>query len=343
MMRVLLTGAAGFIGARTAETLCERGFQVTGFDNLSDYYDTRLKQARLDRLSKYPSFQDRRGSIESRAELASAFDFARPTHVVHLAAQAGAGASITNPARTVQANLVGFADMLEECRHRGIEHLVFASSSSAYGLDRGLPFSEHVGGDHPITLYGATKRANELMAHAHAHLFNMPCTALRFFTVYGPWGRPDMAFSKWSHAILRREPIKVFNQGRSMRDFTYIDDVVEAIGLTLERPARPNSTFDPARPDPATSSAPFRVYNVACGNSVPLLRCIRLLEDSLGVGATLQMEPLSAGDVPETAADISDIARDLGFRPTVRVEQGIPRFAEWYRNYHGAKGTNPRS
>lgn len=335
-MKILLTGCAGFIGARTCAALLDRGIPVTGLDSLSDYYDTSLKRARLALLEQRPGFAFLHGDVSDPASLAAAFDAARPTHVIHLAAQAGAGASITNPARTVQANLVGFANMLEECRQRDIGHLVYASSSSVYGLDRALPFSEHVGADHPITPYGASKRANELMAHSYAHLFNLPCTGLRFFTVYGPWGRPDMVLSRWTAAILRGEPIRVFNQGRSTRDFTYIDDVAEAVVRVLERPARPDPAFDPLAPDPASSSAPFRVYNVACGQTVPLLRYIRVLEESLGRKAVLHMEPIQPGDVPDTSADVSAFAHDLGFTPSTPVEVGIPRFVEWYRSYHRA-------
>ncbi len=334
-MAILVTGCAGFIGARVCSSLLSLGESPTGIDCLSDYYDPSLKQARLESLSNSSNFRFLNGDIASPAALAAAFDAFRPTHVLHLAAQAGAGASITNPARTVQANLVGFANILEECRQRDIQHLVFASSSSVYGLDRGLPFSEHVGADHPITLYGATKRANELMAHSYAHLFNLPCTGLRFFTVYGPWGRPDMVLSKWTAAILRGEPIRVFNQGRSTRDFTYIDDVAEAIVRVLEKPARPNPAFDARHPDPASSSAPFRVYNVACGQAVPLMRYIEVLEECLGRKAVLQMEPIQPGDVPDTTADVSDFERDFGFRPSIPVEVGVRRFVEWYREYHG--------
>ncbi len=333
-MKILLTGCAGFIGARASAALLDRGIPVTGLDSLSDYYDPSLKRARLALLEQRPGFAFLHGDVSDPASLAAVFDAARPTHVLHLAAQAGAGASITNPGRTVQANLVGFANMLEECRQRDIGHLVYASSSSVYGLDRALPFSEHVGADHPITPYGATKRANELMAHSYAHLFNMPCTGLRFFTVYGPWGRPDMVLSRWTAAILRGEPIRVFNQGRSTRDFTYIDDVAEAIVQVLEKPARPNPVFDASNPDPASSSAPFRVYNVACGQTVPLMRYIRVLEECLGRKAILQMEPIHAGDVPDTTADVSDFECDFGFKPSTPIETGIRRFVDWYREYH---------
>ncbi|NBQ16149.1 MAG: NAD-dependent epimerase/dehydratase family protein, partial [Proteobacteria bacterium] len=258
----------------------------------------------------------------------------RATHVVHLAAQAGAGASITNPARTIQSNMVGMGHVLEECRQRDVQHVVYASSSSVYGLDRTLPFSPHHGGDHPITMYGATKRANELMAHSYAHLFNLPCTGLRFFTVYGPWGRPDMVLSKFTGAMLRGQPIRVFNHGRSTRDFTYIDDVAEAVVRALDKPATPSSGFDATAPDPAISSAPFRTYNVACGRTVPLMHYISVIERCLGVQANIQLEPLQAGDVPDTTADVSDFARDFGFTPSTPVETGIERFVKWYREYH---------
>jgi UDP-glucuronate 4-epimerase len=331
-MRVLVTGAAGFIGSRTCGFLVRQGSEVYGLDDFNDYYDPQLKFRRLAALA--PEVRVERVDIGDPTALAAAFDACRPTHVVHLAAQAGAGASIANPARTVHANLVGFANILQECRLRGVEHLVFASSSSVYGLDRALPFSERVGADHPITLYGATKRANELMAHSHAHLFGLPCTGLRFFTVYGPWGRPDMVLSRWTSAILRGEPIRLFNEGRSTRDFTYIDDVAEAIVRALARIARPEPTFDPVRPDPATSSAPYRLYNVACGQTVPLRRYIEVLEACLCRKAETRIEPIQPGDVPDTTADISDLVRDFGFRPSTPVEVGIPRFVAWYRDHH---------
>ena len=334
-MRVFLTGCCGFIGARCAGMLLDAGHQVVGLDDLNDFYDPGLKRARLTRLQSSQRFIMHQADVADSAALAACLDQQPPTHVLHLAAQAGAGTSILRPARTVRSNLVGFANILEECRQRDIQHLVYASSSSVYGLDRALPFSEHVGADHPITPYGATKRANELMAHSYAHLFNLPCTGLRFFTVYGPWGRPDMVLSKWTAAILQGEPIRVFNQGRSTRDFTYIDDVAEAIVRVLEKPARPNPAFDARHPDPASSSAPFRVYNVACGQTVPLMRYIEVLEECLGRKAVLQMEPIQPGDVPDTTADVSDFERDFGFKPSTPVEVGVRRFVEWYREYHG--------
>ena len=333
-MRILVTGAAGFIGSRVTQRLLERGDSVVGFDNLNDYYDPALKRARLALLEGRPGFRFLQGDVADAAALSHAFAESGATHVVHLAAQAGAGASITNPARTIQSNMVGMGHVLEECRQRDVRHLVYASSSSVYGLDRALPFSPHQGGDHPITMYGATKRANELMAHSYAHLFNLPCTGLRFFTVYGPWGRPDMVLSKFTGAMLRGQPIRVFNHGRSTRDFTYIDDVAEAVVRALDKPATPSGTFAAATPDPAISSAPFRTYNVACGRTVPLMHYISVIEQCLGVKADIQLEPLQAGDVPDTTADVSDFARDFGFTPSTPVETGIERFVKWYREYH---------
>ena len=335
-MRTLLTGAAGFIGARVTQRLLERGDSVVGFDNLNDYYDPALKRARLALLDGRPGFTFMQGDVADAAALSHAFAESGATHVVHLAAQAGAGASITNPARTIQSNMVGMGHVLEACRQRDVRHLVYASSSSVYGLDRALPFSPHQGGDHPITMYGATKRANELMAHSYAHLFNLPCTGLRFFTVYGPWGRPDMVLSKFTGAMLRGQPIRVFNHGRSTRDFTYIDDVAEAVVRALDKPATPSGTFAAATPDPAISSAPFRTYNVACGRTVPLMHYISVIERCLGVKADIQLEPLQAGDVPDTTADVSDFAGDFGFTPSTPVETGIERFVKWYREYHQA-------
>ena len=333
-MNTLVTGSAGFIGSRITQHLLERGDSVLGFDNLNDYYDPALKRARLAMLDGRPGFTFMQGDVADAAAVAQAFDASRAAHVVHLAAQAGAGASITNPARTIQSNMVGMGHVLEECRQRDVRHLVYASSSSVYGLDRTLPFSPHQGGDHPITMYGATKRANELMAHSYAHLFNLPCTGLRFFTVYGPWGRPDMVLSKFTGAMLRGQPIRVFNHGRSTRDFTYIDDVAEAVVRALDKPATPSGTFTAATPDPSISSAPFRTYNVACGRTVPLMHYISVIEQCLGVKADIQLEPLQAGDVPDTTADVSDFARDFGFTPSTPVETGIERFVKWYREYH---------
>ena len=333
-MNILVTGAAGFIGSRVTQRLLDRGDSVLGFDNLNDYYDPSLKRARLALLDRRPGFTFMQGDVADAAADARAFGASRATHVVHLAAQAGAGASITNPARTIQSNMVGMGHVLEECRQRDVRHLVYASSSSVYGLDRALPFSPHHGGDHPITMYGATKRANELMAHSYAHLFNLPCTGLRFFTVYGPWGRPDMVLSKFTGAMLRGQPIRVFNHGRSTRDFTYIDDVAEAVVRALDKPATPSSGFDATTPDPAISSAPFRTYNVACGRTVPLMHYISVIEQCLGVKADIQLEPLQVGDVPDTTADVSDFARDFGFTPSTPVETGIERFVKWYREYH---------
>lgn len=334
-MRVLVTGAAGFIGSFVARRLLERGDEVCGIDSLNAYYDPALKLARLRTLEGLRGFAFEKCDIADAAALNAAFAKAKPDRVIHLAAQAGVRHSLTHPQDYVQSNLVGTANLLECCRHSKVEHLTYASTSSVYGLNRHLPFTTREPADHPAQFYAATKRANELMAHSYAHLFNLPCTGLRFFTVYGPWGRPDMVLSKWTAAILRGEPIRVFNQGRSTRDFTYIDDVAEAIVRVLEKPARPNPAFDARHPDPASSSAPFRVYNVACGQAVPLMRYIEVLEECLGRKAVLQMEPIQPGDVPDTTADVSDFERDFGFRPSIPVEVGVRRFVEWYREYHG--------
>lgn len=333
-MNLLVTGCAGFIGSSVVSRLAPKCIQLLGLDDFNGYYDPALKRARWAISAVEPCIQLVQGDVCDADTVRAAFEKCQPSHVIHLAAQAGAGASISDPSRTVNANLIGFANILEACRYHNVQHLVFASSSSVYGLDRALPFSEHMGADHPITPYGATKRANELMAHSYSHLFSLPCTGLRFFTVYGPWGRPDMVLSKWVPAILKGHPIRVFNRGRSTRDFTYIDDVAEAIMKVLLRPACPNSAFDRHNPDPASSSAPFRLYNVACGQTVPLVRYIEVLEECLGRKAIIQLEPIQSGDVPDTTADVSDFQRDFGFRPSIPVEVGVRRFVEWYRGYH---------
>jgi len=333
-MRVLLTGAAGFIGSFVARRLLDRGDEVIGFDNMNAYYDPALKEARLRLLQQQSGFECVRGDITDQAALASAFDHANATHVIHLAAQAGAGASITDPARTIASNCVGTGHVLEECRQRDIQHVVFASSSSVYGLDRALPFSAHHGGDHPITMYGATKRANELMAHTYSHLFQLPCTCLRFFTVYGPWGRPDMVLTKFVGAMLRGEVIQVLNHGQSTRDFTYVEDVAQVVVRVLDQPAKTSALFNASNHDPATSSAPFRIYNVACGKTVPLMHYLSVIEECLGVKAKIQMLPLQAGDVPDTTADVGDLERDFGFKPTTTVEVGVRNFVKWYREYY---------
>jgi UDP-glucuronate 4-epimerase len=331
---VLVTGAAGFIGFHVAQRLLADGHRVVGLDNLSDYYDPTLKQARLDRLTPHAGFGFERVDVSDRSAMAGVFGRHRPTRVVHLAAQAGVRYSVANPHAYIDANLVGFANVLEGCRHQGVEHLVFASSSSVYGANTRLPFSVHDNVDHPLSLYAATKKANELMAHSYAHLFGVPCTGLRFFTVYGPWGRPDMALFLFTRAIVEGRPIDVFNGGRMQRDFTYVDDVVEGVVRILARPPVPNPAWSGDRPDPGTSRAPYRVYNIGNDRPVELLRYIEVLEECLGRTAKKNFLPLQPGDVPATRADVDDLARDFGYRPSTAIEEGVARFVEWYRAYY---------
>jgi UDP-glucuronate 4-epimerase len=332
---VLLTGAAGFIGYHVAQHLLADGERVIGLDNLSDYYDPALKQARLDRLASHDAFRFERVDVSDRTAMVEVFRRHRPARVVHLAAQAGVRYSIVNPHAYADANLVGFLNVLEGCRHHGVEHLVFASSSSIYGANTRLPFSVHDNADHPLSLYAATKKANELMAHCYAHLYSLPCTGLRFFTVYGPWGRPDMALFLFTRAILEDRPIDVFNEGRMQRDFTYIDDVVEGVVRVLARPPAPDAAWSGDRPDPGTSRAPYRVYNIGNDRPVELLRYIEILEERLGRTAKKNLLPLQPGDVSVTRADVDDLARDFGYRPQTTVEEGVARFVEWYRSYYG--------
>src|SRR3989441_4169042 len=333
-MHILITGAAGFIGSALALRLLERGERVTGLDNLNSYYDVRLKEARLARVNRKPGFEFVRADITDGAAMAALFAGHQFDTVVHLAAQAGVRYSLENPKAYIDSNLVGFGHILEGCRHGGVRHLVFASSSSVYGANQRLPFSEHDNVDHPVSLYAATKKANELMAHAYAHLYGLPCTGLRFFTVYGPWGRPDMALFKFTRGILAGEPIPVFNEGRMIRDFTYIDDVAEGVVRILDRVAAPDPTWDSDRPDPATSNAPYRIYNIGNNRPVELMTYISLLERALGRRAKLDLLPMQAGDVPSTMADVSDLERATGFRPKTSVEEGITRFVKWYREYY---------
>jgi UDP-glucuronate 4-epimerase len=332
---ILLTGAAGFIGYHVAQRLLADGERVIGLDNLSDYYDPALKQARLDRLTPHDAFRFERVDISDRTTMVEVFRRHRPARMVHLAAQAGVRYSIVNPLAYADANLVGFLNVLEGCRHQGVEHLVFASSSSIYGANTRLPFSVHDNADHPLSLYAATKKANELMAHCYAHLYSLPCTGLRFFTVYGPWGRPDMALFLFTRAILEDRPIDVFNEGRMQRDFTYIDDVVEGVVRVLARPPRPDPAWSGDCPDPGTSRAPYRVYNIGNDRPVELLRYIEVLEERLGRTAKKNLLPLQPGDVSVTRADVDDLARDFGYRPQTTVEEGVARFVEWYRSYYG--------
>jgi len=331
---MLVTGAAGFIGSHVALKLLERGEHVVGFDNLNDYYDVALKRARLERLAENSHFRFMQGDVADITATARLFDGENITRVVHLAAQAGVRYSLTNPHAYIQSNLVGFTNILEGCRHRKVEHLVYASSSSVYGGNQKLPFSEHDSVDHPVSLYAATKKANELMAHTYSHLFRLPTTGLRFFTVYGPWGRPDMALFLFTKAILEGRTIEVFNNGKMRRDFTYIDDIVEGVVRVLDRPAEPDPSFDPMAPDPARSNAPYRVFNIGNNQPVELMAYIEALETCLGQTAIKNFLPLQPGDVPATEADASELEAATGFAPCTPVSEGIKRFVEWYRAYY---------
>ena len=333
-MKILVTGAAGFIGSTLALKLLERGDSVCGIDNMNDYYDVRLKEARLQRIKSHRHFEFQKLDIIDREAMAELFQKQKFDAVMHLAAQAGVRYSITNPQSYIDSNLVGFGNILEGCRHSGVKHLAFASSSSVYGANTKLPFSEHDNVDHPVSLYAATKKANELMAHSYAHLYGLPCTGLRFFTVYGPWGRPDMALFKFTKGILEGDPIPVFNHGKMIRDFTYIDDIVEGVIRAIDRPASPNSGWSGEAPDPATSYAPYRIYNIGNNQPVELMRYIEVLEESLGKKAKLEMLPMQDGDVPATYANTENLENDVGFRPRTSVEHGIARFVEWYKSYH---------
>ena len=336
---ILVTGVAGFIGGAVAEQLLARGEQVIGLDNLNAYYDPALKRARLERLEGLAptgAFRFHRLDLVDTEAVAALFAAERPARVLHLAAQAGVRHSIDNPSLYIQSNLVGFGSILEACRHGGVEHLVYASSSSIYGGNRHMPFSEQDPVNHPVSLYAATKKANELMAHTYSHLYGLPATGLRFFTVYGPRGRPDMAPMLFARAILAGEPIRVFNHGRMERDFTYIDDIVEGVIRCLDKPATADPGFDPLHPDPATAAAPHRLFNIGNAQPVPLLQFIALLEQALGRPAIRDLQPMQPGDVPATAADTTALAAWVGFRPSTPIEVGIARFAAWFLDFHGA-------
>jgi len=337
-VRVLVTGTAGFIGNALALRLLDRGDEVVGVDNLDPYYDVDLKQARLARVADHPHFTDLRIDIGDREAVARAFAEYQPQRVVNLAAQAGVRYSLINPHAYVDTNLVGFVNILEGCRHHGVQHLVFASSSSVYGANTTQPFSVHHNVDHPLSLYAASKKANELMAHTYANLYNLPVTGLRFFTVYGPWGRPDMALFLFTRAILEGRPIDVFNHGNHRRDFTYIDDIVEGVIRTLDHVAAPNPEWSGAAPDPGTSCAPYRLYNIGNQQPVELMRYIEVLEDCLGRRAEKNFLPLQPGDVPDTFADVEDLIRDVNYLPRTRVEEGIARFVDWYRDFYAVSG-----
>ena len=336
-MKILVTGTAGFIGSHLAQRLLERGDEVVGIDNLNDYYDVTLKQARLARFSDHPRYTHITADLADRAAIDAAFATHKPQRVVNLAAQAGVRYAAQNPHVYVSSNVTGFLHVLEGCRHHSVEHLVFASTSSVYGADTAMPFSEHQGTDHPLTLYAASKKANEAMAHSYAHLYGIPCTGLRFFTVYGPWGRPDMALFLFTRAILAGEPIKVFNHGRHKRSFTYVDDIVEGVIRALDRPPGTDPAWNGDAPDPASSGvAPYRIYNIGNEQPVELLRYIEVLEQCLGRKAQMELLPLQAGDVPDTEADVSDLIAATGYRPQVGVEQGVANFVDWYRSYYRA-------
>ncbi len=333
-MKILLTGAAGFIGMHTCLRLLARGDQVVGVDNLNDYYDVTLKEARLARLTSHPNFSFHKLSVEDRQGMAELFAREKPERVIHLAAQAGVRYSLTNPHAYIDANLQGFTNVLEGCRHNGVEHLAYASSSSVYGGNTALPFSEHHNIDHPVSLYAATKKANELMAHTYSHLFRLPTTGLRFFTVYGPWGRPDMALFLFTKAILEGKPIDVFNHGQMVRDFTYIDDIVEGVIRVIDKPATPNPAFDAANPDPATSNAPYRVFNIGNNQPTPLMDYITALETALGKTAQKNFLPMQPGDVPATAANTDELNAWVGFKPNTAVMAGVAKFVDWYKGYY---------
>ena len=340
-MKILVTGAAGFIGMHTSELLLARGDEVVGIDNLNDYYDVSLKQARLERLDAHERFTFHRADVADRDAVDDIVAREKPRRVVHLAAQAGVRYSLTNPHAYVEANIHGFLNILEACRHHAVEHLVYASSSSVYGGNVALPFSEHQNIDHPVSLYAATKKANELMAHTYSHLFGLPTTGLRFFTVYGPWGRPDMALFLFAKAILNDEPIDVFNNGRMTRDFTYVADIVESVVRLVDKPATPDPGFDPASPDPATSNAPYRVFNIGNSRPTPLMSYIAALEQALGRTARMNMLPMQPGDVPATAADTRALEDWIGFKPDTPIEVGIGRFVDWYRDHYGTGRSGP--
>ncbi len=331
---ILVTGAAGFIGFHVARRLLEQGKPVVGLDNLNNYYDPTLKDARLAELAKLPGFEFVKLDLADRAGIAALFAARKFPHVVHLAAQAGVRYSLIDPHAYIDSNIVGFTNILEGCRHNGCRHLLYASSSSVYGSNTKMPFSVHDNVDHPLSLYGASKKANELMAHSYSHLFKLPTTGLRFFTVYGPWGRPDMAMWIFAKAIAAGEPIKLFNQGNMRRDFTYVDDVVESIVRLVDKAPAGDPAWSGDHPDPGSSSAPWRVYNIGNNNPVELLEVVRLLEEAIGIKAKRDLLPMQPGDVPATYANVDDLMRDVDFKPSTSISDGINRFIQWYRAYH---------
>jgi len=335
-MKILVTGAAGFIGSALSIRLLDRGDEVIGIDNLNDYYDPKLKEARMARHLNHSNFTHVNINLEDREGIKKLFEREKPQGVVNLAAQAGVRYSIENPLAYVDTNLVGFAHILEGCRHNNVEHFVYASSSSVYGSNTSMPFSIHDNVDHPLSLYAATKKANELMAHTYSNLYNLPTTGLRFFTVYGPWGRPDMALFKFTKAMLEGESIPVFNYGKHRRDFTYIDDIVEGVIRVLDRPASSNPDWDGANPDSGTSKAPWRVYNIGNNSPVELMDYIGALEESLGIEADKEMLPLQDGDVPDTYANVDDLVKEFDYKPDMPVKTGVANFVKWYKDFYNA-------
>jgi UDP-glucuronate 4-epimerase len=333
-MKVLVTGTAGFIGSFTSQRLLARGDEVVGIDNLNDYYDVSLKQARLDRLTPQAGYRHCHIDIANQQAMRRVFEAEKPDRIVHLAAQAGVRYSLENPHAYIEANVVGFLNVLECARAQGTEHLVYASTSSVYGSNTNMPFSVHDNVDHPVSMYAATKKTNELMAHTYSHLFGTPCTGLRFFTVYGPWGRPDMALFKFTRSMLAGEPIDVFNHGHHTRDFTYVEDIVEGIVRVLDRPAAANPDWSGDAPDPHSSSAPYRLYNIGSNSPIQLMRYIEVLEETLGIQAKKNMLPLQPGDVPDTFANVDDLVRDVDYQPDTPIEVGIARFVAWYKDYY---------
>lgn len=334
---ILVTGAAGFIGFHLCKKLLDRGEAVIGLDCINDYYDVALKYARLDILKKYKAFIFEKIDLADKASMQGLFQCYPIKRVVNLAAQAGVRYSIENPDVYISSNIVGFANLIECCRRHSIEHVVYASTSSAYGANTQQPFDESQNVDHPLALYAATKRSNELMAHSYASLFHLPCTGLRFFTVYGPWGRPDMALFKFAKNILAGKPIDIYNHGKMTRDFTYVDDIVEGVDRALQKPAQPDPNWDSNHPDPATSYAPYRIYNIGNSQPVPLMDYIHALEDALGKKAEYHFMDMQAGDVPSTSADVSRLQKDFGYKPKTSVQEGVKKFVEWYLMFYGAK------
>ena len=334
-MKIMVTGAAGFIGFHLTQRLLARGDEVVGVDIVNDYYDVNLKLARLDQIKDHDNFRFEKCALEDRAAMEQVFKKHQPQRVVNLAAQAGVRYSLENPHAYIDSNIIGFTNILEGCRHHGVEHLVYASSSSVYGANTRMPFSVHHNVDHPVSLYAASKKANELMAHTYSHLFNLPTTGLRFFTVYGPWGRPDMALFIFTKAIMEGKPIQVFNYGKHRRDFTYIDDIVEGVIRTLDKVAAPNPEWSGDAPDPGTSLAPYRIYNIGSNSPVELLRYIEVLEQNLGKEAEKELLPIQPGDVPDTYADVDALVEDVDYKPGTPLEVGVANFVRWYRDYYG--------